>query len=77
MNHSPAIVKTTSTSAKRKKTTITTSANTQWHDPFIEELHETRRKLLAKAGNNMHQLIQNARQTAALQGFVVGTATKK
>jgi hypothetical protein len=45
---------------------------TQWHDPFIEELHETRRKLLAKAGNNMHQLILNAQQTAVKHGFVVG-----
>jgi hypothetical protein len=40
--------------------------------PFIEELHETRRKLLAKAGNNMHQLILNAQQTAVKHGFVAG-----
>jgi hypothetical protein len=60
------------TQSKAQKTTKPTPASAQWHDPFIEELHETRRKLLAKAGNNMHQLILNAQQTAVKHGFVAG-----
>jgi hypothetical protein len=45
--------------------------HTVWHDPFIDELHQTRRKLLAKAGNKLHSVNQNARQTAIAKGFVV------
>jgi hypothetical protein len=41
----------------------------KWHDPFIEDLHAVRARLLAKANGDMHQLVLNARQTAALHGF--------
>lgn len=41
----------------------------KWRDPFIEELHEVRARLLARANGDMHQLVLNARQTAAQHGF--------
>jgi hypothetical protein len=43
--------------------------NDQWRDPFIEELHQVRARLLAKANGDMHQLIVNAHQTAVSLGF--------
>ena len=41
----------------------------KWRDPFIEELHQVRARLLAKANGDMHQLVLNAHQTAVAHGF--------
>lgn len=41
----------------------------KWRDPFIEELHQVRARLLAKANGDMHQLIVNAHQTSVKHGF--------
>lgn len=41
----------------------------KWRDPFIDELHQVRARLLEKANGDMHQLIVNAHQTAVSLGF--------
>lgn len=46
-------------------------ANNKWSDPFIDELHQVRARLLAKANGDMHQLILNAHQTSVKHGFAV------
>jgi hypothetical protein len=43
----------------------------KWRDPFIEELHQVRARLLAKANGDMHQLVLNAHKTAVAHGFAV------
>jgi hypothetical protein len=37
---------------------------TLWNDPIIAELHALRTKLVQEAGNDMHQLVLNAKKAA-------------
>ena len=36
----------------------------KWNDPIIAELHALRAKLVQEAGNDMHQLVLNAKKAA-------------
>ena len=37
---------------------------TLWNDPIIAELHAVRARLVKEAGNDMHQLVLNAKKAA-------------
>ncbi len=37
---------------------------TLWNDPIIAELHAVRAKLVREAGNDIHQLVLNAKKAA-------------
>jgi hypothetical protein len=50
-------------------TGMTNAPAEKWRDPFVDEIHQIRAHLLAKANGDMHQLVVNAHNTALALGF--------
>jgi hypothetical protein len=46
-------------------------------NPILDELHATRAKLLAQAGNDLHRYVEEARKRALASGRPIAEVTKR